>query len=768
MRGASGRTVRGGGAAVRRALASWATPVHGVVAAVGAAGVLLALGTLVTSPGAQDGPVLSVGWLHGAWVPLLLGLLTCAAEIVAVRFRHDDEVEELTLLDPAVLLNALLLGPRQALFVSLAGLVLAYVIRRRAVLKAAFNLGTYAAGTSVLLLLLRGTAGDSGQVDLRLVAAMVLGAVGFVAVNGLSLSVLFSAMGAGRPLDLVREDLRLSALTVVGSVGLAATTVSMVAHTPVVLPFAALPSAALTYAYRATVTEAEERQRSSRVLAFSEVLASSPGRFAVVSAFLRLVREAFTADEVLAVFDDGDVLVLTDRGGGEPRALEMTDEHRALSRLAAAGAAVLDTEHLPSGWRAAMVAPLDGSGELIGAVVVGRRTRGRWGARDLTILSPMASALAVAMSSARHLARLVEETSKLRAVVSQSSDGILVLDGKGVVHLWNPALVRLSGHEEEDALGRPLGALLDTRDAAGNPVDAFEEGHRRLSPRTPQVAVDLELVRPDGERRSVRCAHAATFDEQRLVRDVVNVHDLTRERQVERLKSDFVATVSHELRTPVTPIKGYADLLRRRGDSMSPEKRAKALSVISDRAAHLTRLIEDLLVASRISGDQEPVRSMVIESAELPALAARAVEDFGEAAARMQVTATDVVRVACDSTRVIQVLTNLLSNALKYSPEGSPVELLVGSGDGQGHVTVRDGGRGIPEGELERIFEKFHRVEDPMVMSTSGTGIGLYIARHLARGMGGELTAASVLGRGSEFVLSLPLAGAEGPDPAGG
>jgi len=377
----------------------------------------------------------------------------------------------------------------------------------------------------------------------------------------------------------------------------------------------------------------------------------------------------------------------------------------------------------------------------------------------------MASALAEALGREQHLAQLVEETSKLRAVVAQSGDGILVLDGDGVVQLWNPALARLSGRSEEEALGRPLGALLETRDLQGNPVDAFAEGLRLLSPATPEVAVDLEVTRPDGERRSVRCAHAATFDEHGLVRDVVNVHDLTRERQVERLKSDFVATVSHELRTPITPIKGYADLLRRRGDGLPAQKRTKALDVIADRAAHLSRLVEDLLLASRISGDQEPVRSLVISETELTALVTRAIEDFSADADRLRYTSGPPVRVDCDPTRVIQVLTNLVANALKYSPGTSVVRLGVTVRGDRGCVEVRDQGRGIPADELEQVFEKFHRVEDPMVMSTSGTGLGLYVARHLARGMGGDLTVDSVLGQGSVFTLHLPLARSDGGQP---
>jgi len=202
------------------------------------------------------------------------------------------------------------------------------------------------------------------------------------------------------------------------------------------------------------------------------------------------------------------------------------------------------------------------------------------------------------------------------------------------------------------------------------------------------------------------------------------------------------------------------DLLRRKGESMTPEKRAKALDVICDRAAHLARLVEDLLLASNVSTEKEPARSVVIESADLAQLATRATEDFAPAAGRLRLhVPAEPVAVACDPVRTVQVLTNLVSNALKYSPEDSPVDVEVGvDAGGRGRVTVVDRGRGLPADQLEQIFEKFHRVEDPMVMSTSGTGLGLYIARHLARAMSGDLEVTSTLGQGSTFTFHLPLA----------
>ncbi|HWH28692.1 MAG TPA: ATP-binding protein, partial [Mycobacteriales bacterium] len=506
--------------------------------------------------------------------------------------------------------------------------------------------------------------------------------------------------------------------------------------------------------------EGEERRRAAVLLRLSQVLAERLEADDVVEEFLALTRQAFGADIAVAMlqFDDGTVhSIVDDRVLGAERR-EADGRERVLLRLAGGGAAVLP-ESLEHAWAGALLAPLEADGRRLGAIAVGTRDRRhRLGRAELSLLTPLAAALAVALMGTDSLRRLVEETSKLQAVVDRSSDGIAVLDGDGVVELWSPAAHALTGLSYFDAIGLPLGELLSTTTPDGEPVDAFAEGRRVLTRALPETVVELVLNRPDGEQRVVRCAHAGEFDETgALERDVVLLHDVTRERQVERLKADFIATVSHELRTPVTPIKGYADLLRRRGDAMTPERRNECLEVISDRAAHLARLVEDLLLASRISVTQgASAASVSLGAHDLVPLVRRACGDFGDDGERVAVHLPDApVFVTCDPVRTVQVLGNLVGNALKYSAPGTPVDVrLVEAGDSV-RVEVSDVGRGIPADQVDRVFDKFHRVEDPMRMTTSGTGLGLYIARQLTTAMGGDLTCSSVLGVGSTFTLAL-------------
>jgi PAS domain S-box-containing protein len=545
-----------------------------------------------------------------------------------------------------------------------------------------------------------------------------------------------------------------------GCTGLGATAVAMLDTAPALLPFSVLPAAALTFAYRAARQETEERQRSARLLELSQVLAGRLEDDQMLESFLRLTRQAFGADAATALlmFDDDSVACASDDRvlGLDRRPAQARD--RVLLSLAGAGAAVLpgSAEH---GWAAALLAPLEADGRRLGVVAIATRDRHhRLGPAELTLFTSLAAALSVALRGADHLRRLYEETSKLQAVVDRSSDGILVLDGDGAVQLWSPAVEALTGRSAYEAIGLPLGELLPTTDVDGAPVDAFEAGRRLLSPAGPDAVVELSLRRPDGDTRVVRFAHAGVFaDGTALDRDVVLLHDITRERQLERLKADFIATVSHELRTPVTPIKGYADLLRRRGDAMTPERRNECLEVISDRAAHLARLVEDLLLASRISLTSGASSAQVAMGRhDLGALVRRASADFGDDGERVRLhLPTEVVQAACDPVRTVQVLGNLVGNALKYSAPGTSVDVHLTLHGAAVTVAVQDRGRGIPADQLDKVFDKFHRVEDPMRMTTGGTGLGLYIARELTTAMGGELVCNSVLGVGSTFVLRL-------------
>jgi PAS domain S-box-containing protein len=739
--------------------------------------------SLAGAPAVAPLPASSLpGWLPSWGLLGLLLVLCVVAEWHAVRLLHGEEVEELTLAEAAAVVCVLLLPPVQALALPVVASAACSALRRRGPLKVLFNSANAALGSAVLLggVHALGHWGGASGLGPATVAGLVLGMTAYTAANLITVARLMSVLSGDDPRQAVRDGLRLSAVMALGTIGLGATAVTVAHAAPALLPFSVLPAAALTFAYRAAAQESEERRRSAVLLELSQVLA---GRLEdddtvedMVEGFLRLTRQAFGADTATALleFDDGSVaragddrVLGTDRGEAGPA-------DRALLDRAPDGAAVLGADG--ERWASALLAPLEADGRRLGALVLSTRDpRRRLGPSELSLLTPLAAALAVALRGTDHLRRLVEETSKLQAVVDRSSDGIVVLDGDGVVQLWSPAAQALTGASVFDALGLPLGEVVAATTTDGEAVDAFAAGRALLRRGTPQAVVELVVQRRDGEQRVVRCAHAGVFDDAgRLERDVLLLHDVTRERQVERLKADFIATVSHELRTPVTPIKGYADLLRRRGDAMTPERRNECLEVISDRASHLARLVEDLLLASRISTTAgASAASVAMGQHDLAALVRRACADFGDDGERVSVhTPAGPVPVGCDPVRSVQVLGNLVGNALKYSAPGTPVDVVLTVDgtpeDGEARVEVTDRGRGIPADQLERVFDKFHRVEDPMRMTTGGTGLGLYIARELTRAMGGRLWCTSLLGTGSTFVLALRRAAQLDPAPGPG
>src|SRR3954471_16466201 len=708
-------------------------------------------------------------WAHGLTLLCVLLALTVIGYRVSRRGRHGEESEGLTLFEAAVVVDVLLLPASHALLVPVLASILCSILRRREVVKTVFNAANQGVATALLVGIVHALCGSVQALSFRAVAALLVGTLVFSAANLVALSRVYGLLGGDDPWQMVREDARLSAVMAVGMVALGGTAVTVASAAPALLPFTVVPAVALTFAYRAAAQESEERHRSTQLLALSQVLAGRLHADEITGAFLDLSRQAFGADIAIAVLDPGAqpggsvaTSIVDDRDGGYERRTSDIGEQMLLLRSSQDGVLALTAkDNLPAGWVRAVVAPLEAEGRRLGAVVLATRDRHQaLGRRELTLLTPLASALAVALRGAAHVQRLTEETSKLKAVVDQSSDGILVLDGDGRVQLWSPALELLTGRAELAALGRPLGQLVATLQPDGTPIDPFTAGRSLLSPEEPRATVELTVLRDDGEQRVVRCAHAGAFDpDGTLQRDVVIVHDVTRERQVERLKADFIATVSHELRTPITPIKGYADLLRRRGDAMSPEKRAECLEVISSRTEHLARLVEDLLLASRISATEGAASAQgEMGTAALVALIRRACGDFGTEGERIELALPDEpVHVGCDAMRVVQVLSNLVSNALKYSAAGTPVDVRLNVVDGQATVDVTDIGRGIPADQLERVFDKFHRVEDPMRMTTGGTGLGLYIARELATAMGATLACRSTLGVGSVFSLSLPV-----------
>lgn len=359
------------------------------------------------------------------------------------------------------------------------------------------------------------------------------------------------------------------------------------------------------------------------------------------------------------------------------------------------------------------------------------------------------------------LSQLRVEHQRMDRVVLGTSDGILLLDGRAVVEVWNSALQRMTGVRDSDAVGRPVSEVLTPRVRHG---DGEVRGRWLLDqarPTEPTQVHEAVLVDADGVRRFVRESHTFLFDDRgRCTGDVVLVNDITRERELDAMKGDFVARVSHELRTPLTPIKGFAEVLVARGDRLQPEQRRDAARSIAERAKRMTALVEDLLLVARLDAEG-PASTVEPEPLVVAGLVEGVAADVRTQHPERQIhvfATPDAGKALADRVRLRQVLTNVLDNAVRYSPVETPVEVTIDRDGDDVLVGVKDRGPGIPRDKQDAIFERFHRLEDPLRMQTGGVGLGLFIARRLTEAMHGKLTVHSRLGEGSTFTVRLPSA----------
>ena len=328
-------------------------------------------------------------------------------------------------------------------------------------------------------------------------------------------------------------------------------------------------------------------------------------------------------------------------------------------------------------------------------------------------------------------------------------DGVFLVDPQGIVRLWNPAAEAITGLLGVDVVGRPAEAAIP--------------GWPALAPRVPVVSAERgTAARPQtlpleiDARELWLSISGVGFD----AGTVFAFRDVTEERGLEKLKSDFVSTISHELRTPLAAIYGAALTLRRDDMPLQDYQRTDLLSVIASESERLARIVNDILWTSRIESGGLQV---TIEACDGAALALGVVQ-----AARLQLherlelvleVPESLPDVAADPDKVRQVLTNLVENAVKYSPDGGRVVVRLEASGDRVRFLVSDQGLGIPARERERIFEKFYRLDPHLTRGVGGTGLGLYICRELVHRMDGRIWVESEEGTGSTFVVELPAAG---------
>ncbi|HPC59642.1 MAG TPA: ATP-binding protein [Verrucomicrobiota bacterium] len=341
-----------------------------------------------------------------------------------------------------------------------------------------------------------------------------------------------------------------------------------------------------------------------------------------------------------------------------------------------------------------------------------------------------------------------ELQARQEALLNSMVEGLLLLDEDGRVELANRALVKLL-----DLPGDPRGkSLIET-------VRAHELAGlvKSLSPQQPLLDYQLRLA--GSPEKWLQVNGAAWLDNQGRPRGTVLVfHDLTRLKKLERNREEFVANVSHELRTPLSMIKGYVETLLE-GAKDNPEVATRFLETINRNADRLKLLIEDLLTISELESGRVRLN---LQPVALRGAADKVLGDFKARAGAKEIKLTNAVPdlpVRADLNRLEQVLGNLVDNAIKYGRPGGWVEVSARPANpGLVEICVRDNGPGIPPEALERIFERFYRVDKARSREQGGTGLGLSIVKHIVQSHGGTAWARSEPGQGASFFFTMPEA----------
>lgn len=352
---------------------------------------------------------------------------------------------------------------------------------------------------------------------------------------------------------------------------------------------------------------------------------------------------------------------------------------------------------------------------------------------------------------------LVKEQGRLAAIFEHSAEGILTVDNALRIIDFNPAMERLTGWRESEVLGRFYYDVLRPKDRMGNEVGL--QGSPILQAFIGQSVVNREMLisARDGQRFTVSVTASCVRSlKGEPMNGILNVRDITREREQEEQRSTFISVISHELQTPIAIIKGYASTLARSDAVLEPDALHTRLLAIEEEADRLNNLVGNLLYASRI---QAGGLQMEIAPLDLVQLVQRVVRRLSAKSPDVSVMLdlpSNLPTVMADRERIEEVLQNLLDNAVKYSPRQRNIQMACRATGDDVIVNVTDAGMGISLRDQAHIFARFHRVGDRMVQTVPGAGLGLYICRAIVEAHGGRIWVESTLHEGSTFSFSLP------------
>lgn len=477
----------------------------------------------------------------------------------------------------------------------------------------------------------------------------------------------------------------------------------------------------------------------------SELLSSSAGLIALRETDEWRVATTYGINPEFLKYLDPLLADIPDQG--DPARFELPEVNRRLQRI---------TQAASMGLLTGVGLPMIAREEVVGVIFVFRSYRGQFSREDRAMLAAFASQAAIAVSNARLYTQVADQRRHLDGILESSADGIFILGPSYRFTRFNRACSRLTGYSADYAIGKDHSEIIRwSRREPGLSLEEAGAGGWPLSS-TAELYVEGDLVRKDGGSASVGITYAPTYSSDgRLLSVVANLRDITRFREAEELKSTFISIISHELRTPVALIKGYVGTLRRDDAAWDPTVVRDSLAVIEEESDHLAELIDDLLEASKL---QSGAPSLNFADVDLAEIAKDLAERFKTQSKIHQFElrlSDDFPIVRGDEQRLTQVISNLLSNSIKYASAGGKVLI-------QGRVTgnevvlcVQDEGPGIPPSDRVRIFERFYRSAD-LARTTKGAGLGLFLAKAVVEAHGGRIWVDEKLERGTRICFAIP------------
>ncbi|MBC7263179.1 MAG: GAF domain-containing protein [Chloroflexi bacterium] len=413
---------------------------------------------------------------------------------------------------------------------------------------------------------------------------------------------------------------------------------------------------------------------------------------------------------------------------------------------------------VPFGIQSVLIVPLVRKDEVIGFMALDYVEPGRqFEAGKIALASTIASQVSVAIENARLYQQAVEERRKSDTIVAETFSGIIVVDLDLRILIFNPAAETITGYRGAEVVGRRLDEVFgESLTAPNSPLSQSMAAGERVPSK------ELVLRGTDANRDVLMGVTPLRDHTGNIFGYLLSFTDISRLKEVDRLKSNIISNVSHELRTPLATVKAYAELLLDHLDEGDLKMRAQFLQVIERETDRLTDIVNDLLNLSRLeSGRFEPRRAPLDLSQVINEVVSLLHIQAQQRRITVQVDVdTDLPPIQADREMITIVVKNLLSNAIKFSHDGGLVNVSAYEKDGNVILSVQDHGVGIPPESMPHLFEKFYRAPIAAKLGIKGAGLGLALAREATEAHGGKIEVQSELGAGSRFTVILPKEGA--------